>query len=613
MILKKDDKSKTRILTNALRLIFKHSLSLLLGQGIFIGISMIIMTPFINFVFDKALTASGFSYITIKNLGRFILNPVTIIVLILLFISIGLFFLFEISYLITFYSIIESGNIPKLLNVYLISLKRMFLIFMHRNFILLPIAWFVVALSNIPLIFFVIKKEIMFGYINEFIDKNLIIRIVIIALPIMLLSVMLQRLFVFQYCIIEGKKYKDACSSSKNIKKPRVIRAFFYIITWNIGIFLFIAIMYLVIMAFTALVIIGTTDKTLVIATFISINESMNSYLSIGIFSISEIANFALFTHLFYQYKKEQNEYFYFDNSVEKIFLKRKSYKDTIIIFSIILAVVNMYFIYNIIKNDSKLAYVDFDKIEITSHRGFSHDVPENTILAIEKAIEEQADYVEIDIRLTKDGELVLLHDESLKRTTGVRNSIWNLDYAQVSKLDAGKWLDDAYIGTKIPTLREVFELCKGTINLNLDLKYDNHIEGLEEKVVALIEEYEMENQCVITSTSLSTLENIKMLNLDIKTGYITYQIEKIYYHNENIDFFSINSYFVSDNLLQEVHEYGKKIHVWTVNTKKELNRVKRLGVDNIITDNPAYAKEILYQDESTLLLSSLLKLMITY
>ncbi len=613
MILKKDGKSKTRILTNTLRLLFKHSLSLLLGQSIFIGISMFILTPFVNFVFDKALTASGYSYITIKNFGRFILNPVSILVLVLLFICIGVFFLFEAAYLITFYSVIESGNTPKLFYVYLLSLKRMFIFFTHRNFILLPGVWLIVILSNIPLILFTIKNEIMFRYVTEAIDKNPVVRILLIVLPIILLLVMLQRLFVFQYCFIEGKRYKDACHSSKNIKNSSIIRAFFYIVTWNIGIVIFIVIIYLITMAITALVVIGITDKTLVIATFISINESMRNYLSIGIFSISEIANFALFTHLFYQYKKEANEYFYFDNSVEEGFLKGKSYKKTIIIFSIIFAFINMYFIYNIAKNDSSLAYVDIDNIEITSHRGFSHDVPENTLLAIEKAIEEQADYVEIDVRLTKDGVLVLLHDESLYRTTGVNTSIWNLDYAEVSRLDAGKWLDVAYIGTKIPTLREVFELCKGTVNLNLDLKYDYHIEGLEEKVVALIEEYEMENQCVITSTSLSTLENIKKLNLDIKTGYITYQIEKSYYHNENMDFFSINSYFVSENLLQEVHEYGKEIHVWTVNTKKELNRVKRLGVDNIITDNPAYAKEMLYQDESTLLLISLLKLMITY
>jgi glycerophosphoryl diester phosphodiesterase len=268
---------------------------------------------------------------------------------------------------------------------------------------------------------------------------------------------------------------------------------------------------------------------------------------------------------------------------------------------------------YDIIKNDAPFLYVDFDMIKITSHRGFSKDVPENTIPAIEKSMEEQADYIEIDVRQTKEGELVLLHDENLRRTTGVNKCIWNVTYAEISELDAGKWLDEAYAGTKIPTLREVFELCKGKININMDLKYDKHTKELGKSVAALIDEYDMENQCVISSSDLTLLEQVKASNSKIRTGYITYRIEQNYYDNENIDFFSLNSYFITENLLQTVHEHGKEIHVWTVNTKHELERMKNLGVDNIITDNPSFAKQVLYHDKSNRLLVTLFRLMLTY
>ncbi len=287
------------------------------------------------------------------------------------------------------------------------------------------------------------------------------------------------------------------------------------------------------------------------------------------------------------------------------------AYKTVIKISIVILALVNFYFFFDIIRNGSPLDYMNLEMIRVTSHRGFSYDVPENTLPAIEKAIEEQADSIEVDVRMTKDGELVLLHDNNLKRTTGVNKNIWEVTYAEASLLDAGSWRGEAYAGTKIPTLREVFELCKGKVNLNLDLKFRSDKEGLEEKVVALIEEYEMEWQCVISSTSLTILEDVKLLNPDIRTGYITYQMYRGYFTNENIDFFSIKSNLLTKTVSREVHKNGKEIHVWTVNSKNELERMKRLGVDYIITDDPSFAKEVLYQEKPDQFLLTLLKIMI--
>jgi len=613
MILKKDKKNKAQVFLNTISLIFKHSLLLLLGQSIFIGVSIFALTPLIHLVFDLALSASGYSYITLNNIAYFLIKPVTLLMLLLLFIIIGLFLLFEASYLITFYSVIENGNTPKLLNVSILSLKHFILTFKYKNFMLLPIVWLTIILSNIPLIVFTVKNVRLFRFVADAIVENRITRPFIIILIIMLILIMLRKLPVFQYCIVEGKSYKEALTLSKKIKKKRAVRTFFYFLVWNVGIALLIYIIYIGTMAIIALFVIGTLEKTLVIATFISVNERMSSYLAIGILAISLITNFALFTHLFFQYKKEENEYFFFDDSVDNMFLKVTSYKKVIILFIMILVVSNFYILYDILSNSSPFDYVNLDMINITSHRGFSHDVPENTIPAIEKAIEEQSDYIEVDVRQTKDGELVLLHDESLMRTTGVNREIWNINYDEVSLLDAGSWLDEAYIGTKVPTLREVFELCKGKSNLNIHLKSETHTNELENKVVALIEEYEMSLQCIISSTSLPILENVKKLNPDIKTGLITYQIYQGYYSNENIDFFSIKSYFISERTIQEVHKYGKEVHVWTVNAKNELKRMKRLGVDNIITDNPAYVKEVLFQEESNHLALTLLKIMIEY
>ena len=96
----------------------------------------------------------------------------------------------------------------------------------------------------------------------------------------------------------------------------------------------------------------------------------------------------------------------------------------------------------------------------------------------------------------------------------------------------------------------------------------------------------------------------------DIRTGYITYQIYRGYLEDDLIDFFSIRSNLVTKSVSSEIHKSGKEIHVWTVNSKNELERMKRLGVDNVITDDPSYSKEVLYQEESNRFLLTLLKIM---
>ncbi|MDF2586683.1 MAG: glycerophosphoryl diester phosphodiesterase [Anaerocolumna sp.] len=619
MLRKLKGKNKSRVFINTTKLLYKYFFSLILGQSIILGISVFILNPVMPFFLDVVLKASDNSYITDKNIIRILLNPITIIMLILLVIIMGIFFLIEASYLITFYSLVEKGEKPKLLKVFILTIKHFIFLILNKNFIYIPLIWVVMLLTNIPFLLFAIKRVRVFRFVAAIMISKKIVWPLLFMVVILLVFKMLQHIFDFHYCLLDDKAHKNELKEKGTINifiqmdHKRLFKSCFYFITWNIIIALLSYLLYIIAMAITGVFVIGIPEKSLVVATFLSINERMSIYLMMVVFLISTISNFALFTHLYYQYKTEHYGQTFRDNYVEDVPIHLDSFNKTIMICIMILSLANFYFLYDIIRNGSSFSYVNLDMMQITSHRGFSHDVPENTVPAIEKALEEQADYIEVDVRQTKDGELVLLHDDNLKRTAGLNKKIWNTEYAEVALLDAGIWMNDEFQGTKIPTLREVFELCKGKVNINLDLKHNANQVGFEQNVVDLIKEYEMEKQCVITSTSLSVLENVKTIDPDIKTGYIAYQIYQSYYDNENIDFFSLKSYFVTDNLMQEVHNVGKEVHVWTVNNKSELIRMKRLGVDNIITDNPAYAKEVLYQEESNKLIITLLKLMIEY
>lgn len=272
---------------------------------------------------------------------------------------------------------------------------------------------------------------------------------------------------------------------------------------------------------------------------------------------------------------------------------------------------VGLFYIYDLVRNGSELSEELLIETEITAHRGSSRTAPENTIPAIEAAVEEMADSVEIDVQMTADGVVVLGHDASLKRVAGVNRSIASMTFEELEKLDVGSWFSSEYAGTRIPSLSEVLELCSQKTSLNIEIKYVGKNSELPEKTAEMVREYGMENQCVITSTNLSYLKRVKEALPEIRTGYIISAAYGNFYSSEDVDFISIRSGFVTSALMQNAHEQGKAVYAWTVNTKSELERLTLLGVDGIITDRPVLAREIVYREEATESLFEYLKLVL--
>ncbi len=599
---------KFNMFSRSLRLFSKNFITLILGQIILLIASIFILKPVISNIFHLALKASGYSYVTVNNLVPFLLNPISLLIVILLILILGIFVLYDTYYFIIFFTFIQNNNKPILLKIYLLAFYNLFKSLRLKNIKILPQIYLLVCVWNIPLICFLLNKiRFLRFFIDELPNRLPFFISLIIGIALYILVLRRNRLLVFPSMLTKHHTYKKGIKESIEISKAKGFKTILYFILWNLGITAIIIIVYAFIMGLTVLFVTGLSDRTLAIATFITFNDRINGYLFLLFFTLSTAGNLALITNMYYTYNLEKH------NSLQTmedvIYTREYSYKRIISIAIVTLAFVNFYFFFIEIRNGSPLDYMNIDKIQVTSHRGFSHDVPENTLPAIEKAIDEQADYVEVDVRVTKDGELVLLHDNNLKRTAGINKKIWDMTYAQIADVDAGSWLSHEYADTIIPTLREVLELSKGKVMLNLDLKYRTEEEGLAEKVVALIKEYEMEWQCVVSSTSLKCIEKVKELNPDIRTGFITYQIYSGLYENESVDFFSMKYNLVSKGVVRQVHQNGKEIHVWTVNSKTEFERLERIGVDNIITDNPAYAKQVLYQ-ESELFFITLLKIM---
>lgn len=233
------------------------------------------------------------------------------------------------------------------------------------------------------------------------------------------------------------------------------------------------------------------------------------------------------------------------------------------------------------------------DNVKITAHRGSSFRAPENTLAAIRQAIEDGADYAEVDVRLTADGHAVLLHDRDLYRVAGVKKNLSDLTYEQVRTLDVGSWFSPQFRSESVPLLSEAVATAKGWIGLNLDLKAENAPLRLAERVVQVLHEQNAVAECVVSSTSLEALEHIQTLDPSIRRGYIVVQsIGEM--AALDVDFLSVSSRLVAPGLIDAARAAGKEVHVWSVSRPRTMVRFIDMGVDNIITGVPATARELL-------------------
>jgi glycerophosphoryl diester phosphodiesterase len=231
--------------------------------------------------------------------------------------------------------------------------------------------------------------------------------------------------------------------------------------------------------------------------------------------------------------------------------------------------------------------------ILIIGHKGASKTEPDNTLRAFKKAIELKADYIEFDIHQSKDGEIVVMHDDNTLQTTGHDGYIKEMTLEELKKLDCG-------MGERIPTLKEVIKLCKGKIGLQIEVK----VTDIGEKVVDLLKEADLIESSIISSFIHNEVIKIKKYEPKAKVAVlIPSQIEdpsnlkkaaKRLIRKEK--FFAIHPYFIGVNkeLVDYCHKNNLRVNVWTVNEQKDIENLIKSGVDGIITDDIPLLKKLL-------------------
>ena len=237
----------------------------------------------------------------------------------------------------------------------------------------------------------------------------------------------------------------------------------------------------------------------------------------------------------------------------------------------------------------------------IIAHRGASALAPENTMAAFRLAKELGADGIELDVMLSADEQLVVIHDQRVNRTTNGKGKVNEMSWDALKTLDAGSYFDERFAGEPLPLLNQVFEELGGQLLINVELKnYATPRDQLTEKVVDLILQMGLKNSAMLSSFNARNLLKAESLDPSIPRGLLTLPgLPGIPYRGwlgKRYHYDALHPYHkdVNARMVSRLHAAGKKINVWTVNNPEDLLRMRDLGVDMIICNDPADAREVM-------------------
>lgn len=245
----------------------------------------------------------------------------------------------------------------------------------------------------------------------------------------------------------------------------------------------------------------------------------------------------------------------------------------------------------------------DGDGFVIIGHRGASAYHPENTMSAFRAAYEMGAEMIELDVTLSKDGIPVVIHDETLERTTNGKGKVSSFSLSELKKLDAGSWFSNTHRGEQIPTLEEVLEFARDKISVNIEIKpeavTDEIKGGIEEKAWDLVKKYEMNAYVLFSSFDYRAITHLKELDVDISAALL-YEKQQSKGRSPsqlitdyNADAFNCSYREFSKKWADEADSQGFPVFVYTVNNERRMKKMIKRGVSGIFSDKPDLLKKL--------------------
>lgn len=237
----------------------------------------------------------------------------------------------------------------------------------------------------------------------------------------------------------------------------------------------------------------------------------------------------------------------------------------------------------------------------IIAHRGACAYAPENTMAAFQKAVGFGADGIEFDVKLSQDGELVIIHDQTVDRTTNGTGKVKDLTKDELRQLDAGSSFSPDFKNEKIPLLRDVLENFSDKLLINIELtNYSTISDGLAHKTALLVKELGVQKSVFFSSFHPLNLLTTKKILPEVPVALLAVPGNTGWLMRSNlfrwVSPHIIHPYYkdIDKNYIDRQHQKNRKVNIWTLNNKDEMQRFVSANVDGIITDDPILAKEVI-------------------
>lgn len=509
--------------------------------------SRLIMIPLFQFLFLGILRLADFAYITNKNLLSFLSSPIAVVSLSGFALLVSAYALVNIIALLGIWNgEYRSINLNSIFSFVFKKIKRLF---SFKNIGIVFWVLLVVPFFHLGLISEVITKVRIPPYWLETLQTIWWAKLLLVLGIVLIVGLFLKTVFVFHFFFLKEVSFFRALQESWRLTRHRLL---------VLGGSLFgVQLLYSLCLD--------------IFFRMLPLRLDWFGFICLAAFFSSLIVpiNYAL---LSYWYQKWEN-----DRVV--VLCKKESGSQKLMYCVFFFGCVVGYGIHT-------QSLFSWRPIEIIAHRGDSLHHTENTLAAFEGANVLGADAIELDVRQSKDGVLVVSHDSSFKRLGGDSRKIKEMTSKEIEEIRLGK--------EKVATLRETLALAKKKrLFLILEIKPKGNNEGLVRSLVKMIRDYDFEDECMVTSFNTKELEMVKKLDKKIETlALFTFaygDVASIPY----VDAFSVEESTITPELVHSIHEEGKKIFAWTPSTQPNIERMVRLGVDGLITDQIELAQKI--------------------
>lgn len=528
---------------------------------------------------------SNTTFIATANWREVFFNPVSIILMIVFAVIITLFSLFEIAGLLHVFSVAQIGRDTNLTSMFMAGLRACRKALNPKNWFLILFVLVLFPLTKVLPLSGSTFKLILPGFVNQTIGYTSSLSVLYNILYVVLIVFLTFYIFSINSFVMQKKSFRQSCSQSRRLVSTHFLETLFTMI-------LLTAILNFLINSVSSIIVVNVKEfvsfigrrrgnvvaKSGDVGTYTYVlRQILKSY-------VSPAVNNAAITVLFYRYIEERGGLSAL--SEDNFRIEKPSKKFTCIFAGIMVVFFTASGIYLV----NRYSYLgeSVGKPYVCAHRGDNVNAPENTMPAFELAAMENLYWLELDVHQTSDGVIVCNHDSTTKRTHGVKLSIHDHTYQELTRFELGSWMPGKFEGVRMTTLKSALELAKANnMNVQVELKGHPSDTGFEENVLQVINKAGMHDNVMIIAQDAERLKRIKELDPTITKGYCMVIAIGNLNDIDYTDNVTIEETNVTPELVRQMHAKGKKVFCWTVDLDDTVQYLVSCGVDVIGTDDP--------------------------